>query len=418
MFESLAPLVIAVPAALFGRRRNETHGEVSFGGASAATGTDGVDAFSAFADLFPSGQEDNGSAPTEPDGELGGELPSTLPAEPEEEIADGTYAGAMPLSGVVDGVGRAAPEPVPQSDRPNELWHSFGGHDTSTAPQLAPFEETVGFAADGPGEWSTLEVAGTRHDSARPGTQFRLNRLRPVVVGPEPVMAHSGQAGDEPRDDPPPSLSAGLLTGRPVGRSRVRPFVAGRATDFPGSGYSPRGSHVAPMSKAGSAGEASREPENDETEPQSVAPERPTTVQVLIAADGDVATGFGSVRVAGPEAASVTSGPDGLVVHLSEHWCWAALDEFSNGIVVRAGTTALTLSGGSTGLLSIDEDGAHLVVVLAGEGVVEREDETIQLGSGAMAYLPREGEPQVDVASDDEIKSDPLVARNLWLDAN
>ncbi len=54
--------------------------------------------------------------------------------------------------------------------------------------------------------------------------------------------------------------------------------------------------------------------------------------------------------------------------------------------------------------------------MLEGEGVVSRDGARVRLRRGAMVFLPVDGEPQVDVAPDDEIRADPLVARNLELD--
>ena len=139
-------------------------------------------------------------------------------------------------------------------------------------------------------------------------------------------------------------------------------------------------------------------------------------MQVLVAADGSVVTGTGSVRVAGPEDATASRGPDGIVVHLLDRWCWVRLDDLAPDLTVRASGTDLTVPAGTTALLSIDDDGAQLVVVLVGEAVVVRDGTTIRLRTGALAYLPTDGDPQVDVAADEEIRSDPLVARNLRLD--
>ena len=65
----------------------------------------------------------------------------------------------------------------------------------------------------------------------------------------------------------------------------------------------------------------------------------------------------------------------------------------------------------------VEADGSSFVVVVAGEASLVHPGGRMRLRPRAMALAPFGGEPQVDVASDDEIQADPLVSRNRELGA-
>jgi hypothetical protein len=416
VFDAFVSLALVAPAALFGRRKGgDRHGEIN---GSTTGGDEGHDAFSAFEGLL-------GDALATSVGAVDGSLalaadPADLDA-PVDGTGDGTGDGTDDAPGWVVGDTSldSAVGPEPSIDHGSvvpdeELWHPAPGEVSRLQP-LVPFEEQ--FAAVGPTSdvWGpiAMEPIGFT-DGVDQAAPFRLNRLR-KVAGPEgedlsrPVAA--GGPGHGASDGRPAAAGAnGHLIRGPVGRSRGR--TSGRPIRRPAPNGAPVGTEA--------------EHDRDDVAPvQEHAPAAPVAeivdapsapVPVFVSADGMVSTGSGSVRVARPEDASASAGAGGLVVQLVDHWCWAALDEFGPDLTVRAGSTVLQVPAGTTALLSIDDDGAQLVVVLDGEGVVEHDGGRIRLRSGAMAYLPVDGDPQVDVAADEEIRSDPLVARNLALD--
>lgn len=416
MFDAFVSLALMAPTALFGRRKGgDRHGEIN---GSPTAGDEGHDAFSAFEGLL-------GDALATSVGAVDGSLALAPDADAIDETADGAVDGATDAPGwVVGDTSLDSPvPPEPSIDEVSvaldeELWHPAPG-DTSRLQPLVPFEEQI--AAVGPSSdvWGPIAMEPIGHaDGADQMAPFRLNRLR-KVAGPEGedlrrqgTAGTLGAPGHGASNGRPTSAGAnGQLIRGPVGRSRGR--TSGRPIRRPTPSSAPTGPEA--------------EYEDDDLTPDheqvSAAPiaevaEAPAApVPVFVSADGMVSTGSGSVRVARPEDASAFAGADGLVVQLIDHWCWAALDEFGPDLTVRAGSTVLQVPAGTTALLSIDDDGAQLVVVLDGEGVVEHDGGRIRLGSGAMAYLPIDGDPQVDVAADEEIRSDPLVARNLALDS-
>lgn len=417
MLDAFVILVLAAPVALFGRRKGtDRHGEVRRSGAGDGAG----DAFAAFADAA--------------DGDTGDPAGTTGPDGSPVSVGDDLSAAVVePLTfpvGSVDGRSEdSGPSgegvrPVPQADNPDELWHQMPVVNHRDPAPLPAFDDLLAPGHDG-GSDAVRSPAGGGGVDAVP---FRLNRLRQVAAPAESVeegylvsRAGGSAVWEDPVTAARPQHEPGPLTGRPVGRARHRLHL--------NAGYGYHGAQQAPPDRwdAGRPERPDQAGERTAPEPAAVVAPAPVeetpvavvdeTVPVLVAADGVVGTGSGSVRVAGPDDASASSGTDGLLVHLSARWCWAALDDLSPDVVVRTDVTSLSVPAGTTALLSIDDDGAQLIVVLVGEGVVEHAGGRIRLRSGAMAYLPVDGDPQVDVAPDDEIRTDPLVAMNLELDA-
>lgn len=413
MFDAFVALSLMVPAALFGRRRGgDRHGEVA---GEPPTGGADHDAFSAFEGMVgdpAAASAVDGSLALAPEPLDAGDRSGPVESADDAPDAPGWVVGDTSLDSP------AGPDAVDHGSvvPDEELWHPAPGDAARLAP-LVPFEEQIAAVAPNSDVWGpiAMEPVSTA-GGPDPSAPFRLNRLR-KVAGPEgEELRPLVQAGSFDTDGSRPangSSSAGgngLLIRGPVGRSRGR--TSGRPIRRP----APIGSPGIPGAPNGAAREeaVADDPVLPAAPEVAEAPSAP--VPVFVAADGVVATGAGSVRVARPEDASAFAGADGLVVQLLDHWCWAALDEFGPDLTVRAGSTVLQIPAGTTALLSIDDDGAQLVVVLDGEGVVDHDTGRIRLRSGAMAYLPVDGEPQVDVAADDEIRSDPLVARNLALD--
>lgn len=438
-------------AALFGRRRGaDRHGEVpSEPGEAPPLPTnltfDADGLFEAFAEVA----EDRPEQPpvdhdepeiTEAPAWVLGEASLDDPVHPEgpqvqadprfpdelwHEVPGEPVATGDPV--VVDPVVVDAPEPL---DQPRTIDPS----EVPAAPAAAAAIETAE-APDTPAvHWRSEEPADAATETApeADGEQvavaevapFQLNRLR-RVCGPSEAAATyvdgpTGAATAVELDaEPARPAGAGLIVG-PVGRSRARSGTDRRRNRHRTAAPLGRPLTV-PADRLDAAARPAGTPPATVPEAPDPAPslegheDRP--VPVLVAADGSVKIGPSSVRVAHPEDASASSGPEGLVVSLFDRWCWAALDEFGPDLAIRAGATELHAPAGTTALLSIDDDGSQLVVVLEGEGLVSRDGARIRLRRGAMVFLPVDGEPQVDVAPDEEIRADPLVARNLELDA-
>lgn len=375
--------------------------------------------------------------------------------DPSLVDAPGWVVGETSLDSHPDAIDHASGVPA------EELWHPAPG-DVARLEAPVPFEERLGVPMPTSDVWGPAAVEPVSVASGSMGAApFRLNRLKrvagptdsdaagSVVVARDGGIpgegaslggAHDGNGHDGKGYDGNGSASTGgrLISG-PVGRSRARtearhvrrPLPIGSLASGAGRGLGAAdaradrglaGRSVDGRPGGRDLGERPHEPSG--TAPSAVEPTDSDRagrapdddVPVFVSADGTVAIGAGSVRVARPEDASASSGPDGLVVQLTDHWCWAALDELGPDLTVRAGSTVLHVPAGTTALLSIDDDSSQLVVVLDGEAVVDHDGTRIQLRTGAMAYLTVDGDPQVDVAEDDEIRADPLVARNLRLD--
>lgn len=132
--------------------------------------------------------------------------------------------------------------------------------------------------------------------------------------------------------------------------------------------------------------------------------------------DGAVPTESGSVRVGLPDYASARLVDNSIEIELEAGWCWVHQELGGAPVVVDLGESRITVPTSTTALAAIDE-GAKLVVVLQGEAVLVHPSGRMRLRSGAMVFLPTDAEPQVDVASDEELRADPIVAHNLDLDA-
>ncbi|QXC61571.1 hypothetical protein KSP35_01605 [Aquihabitans sp. G128] len=76
----------------------------------------------------------------------------------------------------------------------------------------------------------------------------------------------------------------------------------------------------------------------------------------------------------------------------------------------------LTVPAGAATLVVVEADRSAFVVVVGGEALLQHPGGRLRLRAGAMALAPLGAEPQVDVASEPEILSDPLVQLNLRLD--
>lgn len=377
----------------------------------------------------------------------GAESPSV--AQPDQEN-DGLIGGSL----LADLESRAhSNQPAPHPVRPQELWHPDVTQEPVEIPP-PPAEERIGQA----------ELEGAENAPAR----FRFNRLKRVSPGETPAEpnvapgadASTADAGGEgPVDDvlfgelftsdrvpssteglgsgaaPLVPTSGGITGGLINGPVRRNPRSSGRALrplperDLPPLARSDE-SDVAPVAvsaPAATSHDVVTDPSDEhEAAPPVDAPVDPTAATALEAeplpfvvdADGVVDVDDGVIRLAPDADAAVTDDGSTLSVALTEGWCWVALDGDARTLTVAAGGIALQCPPVTTVLVTVDSTG-RFVVVVRGEAILLAGDRRIRLRTGAMAFLPHgTDEAQVDVATDAEIASDDLVARNLELDAN
>lgn len=337
--------------------------------------------------------------------------------------------------------------PAPHPVRPQEMWHPGVTPQPVDLP-APPAEERI--------DQAELDGADTA-----PG-RFRFNRLRRVTPG-EATSAPSSTAGlgapaadtEEsvgdvlfgelftsdripsgteglgsgaaplvPRSDGP---NSGLING-PV---RRHPRSAGRAlpvapepnaeadvvTDQQDSDDAEELPAPDPDPAATAAAAAIDHDADPVVETTDVEAQEPEARSLDVAADGSVELDAASLRL-DPDA-DVTVTDDGTTSSLTlrDGWCWAALGKDARPLTVTADGLVLQCPAGTTSLVSIDATG-HFVVAVRGEAVLEVGGRRIRLRTGAMAFISHGAtEAQVDVATEDEIAADPLVAHNLGLDA-
>ena len=168
------------------------------------------------------------------------------------------------------------------------------------------------------------------------------------------------------------------------------------------------------------AAEQTSEPgrtELDAPEPQLAGADAPQPEPIAVDADGSAEVDGTSLRFASDADATVVGTARTVSVQLVDGWCWAALGNDARSIEIVAEGSALHCPAATTVLVTVDDSG-RFVVVVRGEAVLSAGGRRIRLRTGAMAFLPTgSDEAQVDVASETEVAADPLVAKNLGLDA-
>lgn len=332
--------------------------------------------------------------------------------------------------------------PAPHPVRPQELWHP----DVTPQPVDLPPPPTE----------ERIDQAELESTEGAPG-RFRFNRLRRVSPGeaavePPDVPARGArvpEAEEEPIGDvlfgelftsdripsggeglgsdaaplvPQPGGAPGGLINGPVRRN---PRGSGRAltprpelqprVEVPTeqAETNPRDGLPVPAPMA-----ALDDHDADPVvEPTVVAEQEPVARTPAVDADGSVELGDASLRLAPDAEATVTD--DGTVcsVALVAGWCWAALGDSERQLTITTDGIVLQCPEATTALVTVDDTG-RFVVVVRGEAVLAVGSRRIRLRAGAMAFLPHgSGEAQVDVATEAEITADPLVTRNLELDA-
>lgn len=331
--------------------------------------------------------------------------------------------------------------PAPHPVRPQEMWH----------PGVTP--QPVDLPA--PPAEERIDQADLDAGDAGPG-RFRFNRLRRVTPGEASVEASGGSAAaptpatsQEPVGDvlfgelftsdripsgteglgsgaaplvPRADGAAGALINGPVRRHPRSPGRALSSVPEP-----PQEDSVAPEEPlAGepdlSAADPPVMPIDDHHADPVVdamdAEEREPEVRALaVDATGSVDVADGALRLDANADATVTDDGTTLSVTMGDGWCWAALGDEARHLTIATDELVLQCPAGTTALVSIDETG-HFVVAVRGEAVLEVGGRRIRLRTGAMAFLGHgASEAQVDVATEAEIAGDPLVARNLRLDA-
>lgn len=376
-------------------------------------------------------------------------------AESETEVNEGPEAviGQELLADLEarSQLGNPAPHPV----RPSEMWH----------PDVAP----VRVDPPAPAAEELVDPSDLEEGDEQPG-RFRFNRLRrvspeggaadPVDEAPSGTSEErhadaDGGAGDQAQRSvgdtlfgelftsdrmppgteglgsgaaplvPPASGASGSLINGPVRRHRRG---SGRAlpqlpevqeeVEVPGSEVDQPVEKVVEEAVATASDPISEDHQADPVVPPTgeVDPE-PGPRVLEVSPDGSVDAPGASLRLDVESEATVTHGPDGVAVSLGSGWCWAALEEDAPEVTVSSATASVRVPAATSVLVTMDDQCACFVVVVRGEATMTHAGRRIRLRSGAMVLVPLAGEPQVDVASDDEIQSDPLVERNLKLDA-
>lgn len=333
--------------------------------------------------------------------------------------------------------------PASHPSRPEEIWHP--GVDLGRAIAPPPPPQPVD---DGPD--AAAPESPTDSPAASSG-RFSFARLRAVLPNPdqnEPALSDSpvghGEArpsllselvapyetqdADEPTGPPkelwipeeerqapvvPPNAA-------PAGQSLINGPVQRRGDGAEAPDHR-RGlppvvavDHPVPMAEPfGSVRTPEPEPAPEpEPEPE---PMRPTALDVE--ADGTVRLADGHLRFAQRTADVPTLGADGAEVVLADGWCWiSAGPGEANRVSVQLPSLALRVEPSTVALVAVENDGALFVVIVAGEATLEHPATRLRLRRGAMALTVPGGEPQVDIATDEEIASDPLVAKNQHLD--
>ncbi len=460
---SLASLMMS--AALFGRRSKKGVDDPPNGSTSGARGAPSGP------NVFAPGS-DHGGPPPAPVAERAPAAEVADPVDVGPALVDpaagkgGDAQGAEHNDGVIGGpllaeleVRAQSNDPAPHPVRPQEMWHP-GVTPLPVDLPPPPTEERIDQA----------ELEGS--DSA-PG-RFRFNRLRRVSPGEAPVgpvdVPVAEDASEESIGDvlfgelftsdripsgteglgsgaaplvPGSGGAAGALINGPVGRNaRNEGRALHRSADGPRDRLVEESAegHEDDAPKSVLAGTApSDDPRQDSVDDQipeavddhdadpvvepSVAvgpPSEPEAHQpkpVVLDAGGSADLEDASLRFAETADVTVVGHDATLSVHLVDGWCWAALGNDARPIEVITEGLALQCPAATTVLVTVDDSG-RFVVVVRGEAVLRVGGRRIRLRTGAMAFLPHGAEEaQVDVASEAEVAADPLVARNLSLDA-
>ena len=309
------------------------------------------------------------------------ELPYEPMADEPEMVAPAPIVADVPSAPIPLAPTPPAPtQPAPHPVRPQEMWHPpVGAMPLDLSAELVP-EEHVAVA----------EILTPVDQVFDPG--FRFNQLH---------------AASPLRDD-----EAGVsgLTVQPgtAHNPTIEPLVPAVDPEATGSLI------AAPVTRR----ERRIEPATPEVR-EVVAPTPDDTVRAEVplraGPDGMVDVSAGVVRLGDPATQMQRHG-DGLEIDLPLGWCWASRPEGAEAVTIVVPTGPLSVPAGTTALAVVEADQCTFVVVVSGEAVLLHAGGRVRLRAGAMALAPMGAEPQVDIASEDEIRTDPLVASNLALD--
>ncbi|MEO6987076.1 MAG: hypothetical protein ABI239_00330 [Aquihabitans sp.] len=337
-------------------------------------------------------------------------------------------------------------QPAPHPVRPQEMWHpGVTPQPVNTPPP--PTEERIGQA----------ELEET--DSA-PG-RFRFNRLRRVSPGEAPVAPAVAPEATAPTVGDGDGPVGDVLFGELFTSDRVPASTEGLGSDtaplVPTSGGAAGGLINGPVRRTrhGSGRALSPLPDLDlpaldgaddtdgppvaaavpiatPVEPEPVAEhvaappvdppvasaQTPEPRLLAVDADGVIEMDHGMIRISPESEVTVNDDDSTLSVALAGGWCWVALGDEARTVTVTTDGIVLQCPSATTVLVTVDDTG-RFVAVVRGEASLAAGGRRIRLRTSAMAFLPHgTDEAQVDVATDDEIASDELVAHNLELDAN
>ena len=273
----------------------------------------------------------------------------------------------------------APTQPAPHPVRPHEMWHPpVGAMALDLSAELVP-EEHVAVA----------EILAPVDQAFDPG--FRFNQLHAAPMGED----EAGVTG---------------LTVQPgtVHNPTIEPLVPAVDAEATGSLIG------APVTRRDRRIETVT-PEVHEVESPSPNETVPADVPLCAGPDGMVDVSTGVVRLGDPATQMQRHG-DGLEIDLPLGWCWAARPEGAEPVTIVVPTGPLSVPAGTTALAVVEADQSTFVVVVRGEAVLLHAGGRVRLRAGAMALAPMGAEPQVDIATEDEIRTDPLVTSNLALD--
>jgi len=155
--------------------------------------------------------------------------------------------------------------------------------------------------------------------------------------------------------------------------------------------------------------------------PEAAAATRHSDVPAALMIDEryEVALGSTVLRFNEGHRTSLRHLADGPEVDVAHGWCWVTTLGAGSTVPVRIGlpSAELVVAAGAKALAMVDDDGSTFLVIVEGSANMVRSGEAAPLPSGLMVLLAADGALQVDQARRSEIEADPMVARNLALDA-
>ena len=300
-----------------------------------------------------------------------------MPDAPEMTVTAPAPPAPPAPEPIVAEVPSAPTQPAPHPVRPHEMWHPpVGAAPLEVGAELVP-EEKVDLA----------EILQPDGDESDPGFRFtQLYATSPLGADDTGLTVQPGTVHNPSIEPLVPEVdveATGSLISGPVTRRDRRTEPA-----------PPTIREVVAL-----------------TPDESPRPD----VALAVGPDGMVDVASGVVRFGDPTT-KIQRHPDGLEIDLSLGWCWAARPDGAEPVTIVVPTGPLSVPAGTTALAVVEADQSTFVVVVSGEAVLLHAGGRVRLRAGAMALAAMGAEPQVDIATEAEIRTDPLVTSNLALD--